>query len=289
MKIVAAKYDREGSKHREAGDNASAIASFRKAIKHAPTWDVSWYNLGLTYKYMGDWSESYRCNAEAIRLDRKNEAAIWNMGIAATALGNWSEARRAWTLYGIDMPAGDGPPEVNLGSVPIQINPNGEGEVVWARRIDPARAILSSIPLPESGHRHADIVLNDGAPVGYRKSNGQDVPVFNALEVIASSGEGTFEVTITTNVVDDLVAFEHACEAAGCAAEDWSTMRILCRACSEGNPHEHPEPTIAGDHRFAVASYSIELVKRAVASWSSVTSDVRAGAVVELLAPVPRE
>lgn len=283
MKFLATRYDRQGSKRREAGDSTGAILLFQRAIRHAPGWSVPWYNLGLTHKYSGNWAESYRCNAEAVRLNPCDEAAVWNLGIAATALGNWAEARRAWEAYGIQVPPGDGPPDMDLGAVPIRINPNTDAEVAWARRIDPARAVLTSIPLPESNHRHGDLVLHDGAPVGYRKRNDQDVPVFNELCLLASSTAGTFEVAITARTIDDLVAFEQACQAHGCSAEDWSALRILCRACSEGRPHEHSSPPTEGEHRFAVAAATKETVEKAVSTWATADPARSSGPITVLL------
>ncbi len=259
---------------------------FGKAIQQASSWSVPWYNLGLTYKYLGQWVESYRWNAEAVRLAPSDEAAIWNMGIAATALGNWVEARRAWTLYGIGIPPGAGPVEMDLGSVPIRINPNDDAEVVWARRIDPARAVLTSIPLPESGHRHGDVVLHDGAPEGYRRTGDQEVPVFNELGVLAGGTYGTFEVPIQARAIEDLVAFEEACEALACVPEDWSTLRILCRQCSEGRPHAHPEPRVEGEHRFAVAAPGLGFVRKAVEAWKAADPERAAGEVLVLVEPI---
>ena len=275
MKLLAVRYDRKGSACRDAGDVDAAIRWYQKAIEQAPNWSVPWYNLGLTHKYTRNWQESYRCNAEAMRLAPTDEAAIWNTGIAATALGNWAEARRAWKSYGLEIEDGEGPIEMNYGSVPIRLHPDDHAEVVWARRIDPARAVLVSIPLPESNHRHGDLVLHDGAPAGYRRAGGREVAVFNELELLASSGEGTFEVTIQAATADDLVSFEETFERLGCATEDWSSIRYLCRECSEGNPHEHPEPEIEGEHRFAIASPSRELVERGLKAWGGrVAGDV---------------
>ena len=285
MKLLARRYDRQGSERREAGDVEGAIALFQKAICHAPEWSVPWYNLGLTHKYAGNWAESFRCNAEAVRLAPSDEAAVWNMGIAATALENWAGARHAWSLYGIEIPMGEGPIQMNLGSVPIRINPDTDGEVVWARRVDPARAVLTSIPLPESRHRHGDLVLHDGAPTGYRLRGTEEIPVFNELSLLASSAMGTFEITIEARTIDDLVAFEKACEACGCPTEDWSTLRLLCSTCSEGTPHEHAAPPTEGEHRFAVAAANRESVRKAVSAWTASELSRVAGDIVVLLEP----
>jgi hypothetical protein len=271
MRIIANYYNAKGQKRDDAGDAAGAIRFYEKAIASEPGWSTPWYNLGLVYKYLGDWRESYRCNAEAMRLSPDSEAAIWNTGIAATALGDWKEARRAWTTYGIAVPAGDGPIQMDLGCVPIRINPNGDGEVIWCNRIDPARAVITSVPLPESNHRCGDLLLHDGAPVGYRMSGGREVPVFNELAVLTPSSLYTFAVDVDVQTIDDLVELERECEAAGCTAEDWSTVRMICRACSEGRPHDHgheaPEPAIEGTHNFAVAAPAIEVARNAVSAW----------------------
>jgi hypothetical protein len=286
MKLLAIRYDREGSQHREAGDVEGAVRLFERAIRHAPLWSVPWYNLGLTHKYACNWPESLRCNAEAVRLNPADEAAIWNLGIAATALGDWEEARRAWGLYGISVPEGRGPIEMNYGAVPIRINPNGDAEVVWARRIDPARAVLTSIPLPESGHRHGDLVLHDGAAAGHRERGGKEVPVFNELCILAPSTRGTFEVSIAARTSNDLAAFEEACRAEQCPSEDWSTLRVLCKECSEGTPHAHPEPQVSGEHRMAVAASNRQAVERAVSAWIAADPTRVAGAVLTRLEPL---
>src|SRR5205807_10273545 len=70
----------------------------------------------------------------------KDKAAWWNQGIAATALGRWGLARRAWAGFGIDLPAGEGPLDFPCGSCPVRLCPDGDAEVVWAHRIDPARS-----------------------------------------------------------------------------------------------------------------------------------------------------
>jgi hypothetical protein len=44
----------------------------------------------------------------------------------------------------------------------VRLNPQSSGEVVCGERLDPARLLILSVPLPESRHRFYDIVLNDG-------------------------------------------------------------------------------------------------------------------------------
>jgi len=94
------------------------------------------------------------------------------LGIASTALEDWKTARQAWNHFGLELDINGIEPDLCMGRAPIRLNPDGNGEVVWGRRIDPARTIIENVPLPESNHRYNDWVLNDGAPIGQRISNG---------------------------------------------------------------------------------------------------------------------
>ena len=95
------------------------------------------------------------------------------------------------------MPIGVGPVAYPCGHTPIRLNPETKPEVVWADRIDPARAVLRSIPLPESGFLYGDLVLNDGAPVGYRKSGNTEVPVLNCLARLEASPFNTWLIELS--------------------------------------------------------------------------------------------
>jgi len=178
-----------------------------------------------------------RFNQRALELDPSDEAAWWNLGIAATALGNWSEARRAWKGCGIELEDGVG--EVRMLSVRacVRLDPSGSGEVVWGQRLDPARIAILSVPLPESGHRFNDIVLNDGAANGTRvESNGNEVPVFDELSIWKASNYSTFRVKLEMPDDSAKEKLVELCVAHELGVEDWTTIRILCAKCSRGNP-----------------------------------------------------
>jgi len=55
----------------------------------------------------------------------------------------------------------------------------------------------------------------------------------------------------------DAQALADLFDQAGYAAQDWTTsVRELCRQCSEGHPpqdHEHPAPAFAPERRFGLA------------------------------------
>jgi hypothetical protein len=191
-------------------------------------------------KQARNWNDSLRFNRRATELDSKNEPAWWNLGIAATALSDWSTARRAWAGFGIEVPSGEGALEMNLGAVPIRVDPNGKPEVVWCARLDPARARIANIPLPECRRAYGDVLLTDGAPRGYREFRGKQVPVFNEIEVLSMSELSTFSVTLTAPDEEAMRSFATLAEDRDIPLEDWSlTVEVLCRKCSEGVPHSH--------------------------------------------------
>ncbi len=247
----ARRLNERGRKLADKGWFAEAEEAYRASADAAPEWSVPWYNLGLLHKYRGNWDESLESNQRAVELSPSDGDSWWNLGIAATALGRWDVARLAWKNCGISVPEGDGPIEMDLGHVPIRLTANTEGEVVWCHRIDPARAILLSVPLPESGHRWGDLVLHDGAANGYRMLQGQKVPVFDELAILQQSGFVTFVAELKAEP-DTLETLSLIADDLGGAAEDWSTStHILCKECSEGTPghlHDAERMTPADPH-----------------------------------------
>lgn len=278
-----------------------AIEQYELACELDPGFSEPCYNLGLIFKYAGEWERSFEWNRQAARRNPQDQAGWWNLAIAATALERWEVAREAWTAFGIDLPPGEGPVDFPCGHSPIRLNPDTRGEVVWANRIDPARAVIRSIPLPESGFRFRDLVLNDGAPVGYRRVEGQEVPVFNCLQLLAASAFSTFlaevdlgEGSECEEEVDRLL--ELAADQ-GLAAENWSTsLRVLCTACSEGRPHDHHDGLPLGQQeegapqarpgrqRIGLAARREDDALRLLAAWRGERTDLRLVSLEKVLA-----
>jgi len=182
-KKKAQKLHNEAQELSDEGNDEKAIELYLKAIELDPIKSESFYNVGLIYKYQGQWEKSYKYNVQAYRLDPEDEAARWNLAIAATALRKWREVRTAWQENGIEIDGETGPIDMDFGMTPVRLNPDDDGEVVWATRIDPVRGRIDSIPYKESGFKHGDIVLHDGAAVGYREIGENEYPVFNVLEL----------------------------------------------------------------------------------------------------------
>lgn len=257
----------------DEGRDDEAIALYQKAIELDPEKSESFYNIGLIYKYRNNWEESFKYNASANKLNPEDEAARWNLGIAATALRDWATARRVWKENGITLEDGNGPINSDFGLTPVRLNPDGNGEVVWARRIDPVRSKILNVPLPESGYFPGDIVLHDGAAVGYRMYGEVEKPVFNVLELFERSKHKIFKVTIHANEQREIVELEEILEECGMISEDWTTnYRVICRACSEGRPHqEHDtedESVWVSEHEIGVGAPSEELLRDAINKWA---------------------
>jgi hypothetical protein len=253
------------------GRYEDAGALLVRAADLEPWLAESWYNLALLHKFRHDWEQARAAGLRAVALlDRAPGAPDWwNLGIAATALSDWPLARRAWQAYGLRVPPAahhpDGSPaapeppapgDPGLGSAAVRLSPEGEAEVVWGRRLDPCRLEVLSIPLPSSGRRWGEVVLHDGVPHGGRRTeDGETYPVFDEIELWAPSPVPTWLVLLEAAAPEDRDALERLAAEAGYAAEDWSSsVRLLCRTCSESrmptddgsdaarDPHDHGEP-----------------------------------------------
>lgn len=236
----ADELNEQGIAHRDAGNDDLALQAYQEALRLNPNAANTLYNIGLIYKYRNDWTTSFDYNQRAYALQPEDEASRWNLAIAATALRDWATARKAWADNGIKLEGVDGPIEMDFGPTPVRLNPDDDAEVVWGTRIDPVRAVLRNIPYPESGFRCGDIVLHDGAGIGKREWRGREYPVFNVLELFEPSKLGTFCMEVSEATAEQMATLEAAFEAADMPFEDWtSSVRTLCKACSEGTPHEH--------------------------------------------------
>ena len=260
-----------------------------EAIELDPKQAASYYNIGLIYKYRGDWQKSFEFNEKAHALNSEDEAAQWNLAIAATALRNWEVARKIWTEIGIKLTGSEGPIEMDMGDTPVRLNPDENGEVVWATRINPVCARINSTPFPESGFRHGDIVLHDGAAVGYRKYGDYEYPVFNVLEMFTPSSYETRIATVSIASDADLEALDAAFATTHSSFEDWTqSVRTLCRACSEGLPHEHHDQEIEDEwkpeRRLGIAAHPGDDIEGIFTVWQKAGK----GQLLSLDAAIPR-
>lgn len=324
MRIFGRVRHRPSTTWRQATDRAFSLigdgryedagALLTRAADLEPWLSESWYNLALLHKFRHDWEQARTAGLRAVALLDRDAGAPdwWNLGIAATALQDWPLARRAWQAYGLRVPAAaaagdsrEASVRVALGSAAVRLSPEGEAEVVWGRRLDPARIEVLSIPLPSSGRRWGEVVLHDGVPNGERDTAGGGAksvfPVFDEIELWAPSPVPTWLVLLEAATQADRDALERLAADVGYAAEDWSSsVRLLCRTCSESrmptddgspasrDPHDQGEPGHPGhlSHRSAGALWVPErecgiaapapLVRGLLDSWVADSPDTRA-------------
>lgn len=262
------------------GDLLAARSGFEALLATVPDDPGYHYMQGLVCKYLRDWDGSLRHNLRSLALraaagEADDEASRWNAAIAATALGDWAEARRQWAACGIEIPAGDGVIHGNFGVLSLRLDPWDRGETLFARRIDPVRAQIINVPLPDSGYRYGDIVLHDGAATGERRFHQSRVPVMNALQRTIVSEYPTFAVFATCPQREDLDALV-AMRVPGIAfIEDWTeSIRHVCLRCSYGAPHRHREDDDSTDaatwrpeRNLGIAAQSRRSVLRLIERW----------------------
>jgi hypothetical protein len=264
----------EGFELSEAGDEEGALAKYMAALALDMNRADTLCNVGLRHKYQGAWAESFRYNKRSVEIQPESEAANWNLAIAATALRDWATARAVWARLGVKLAPESGPIEDNFGRAVVRLNPEGDAETVWVRRICPVRARIESIPFPDSGYAWRDVVLHDGAPMGTRlDAEGREKSVFNVLELFEPSSFSTFVVEVEVDGPADVEALERMIPEGSGWMEDWTGgVQFLCKACSEGSAHE------AHDHsggqapwrqtrRFGIAAASEGEVERVLDAW----------------------
>jgi len=278
----------------DRGDLREASLAFERLLVQRPDRHYYHYMRGLAHKYLLDWPASLHHNLRAIELSGEmDEAEHWNAAIAATALGEWAQARRLWAACGVHVQEGEGPIEGNHGVAVVRLNPWHAGETVFMRRIDPVRARLLNVPLPESGHRFGDIVLHDGASTGSRFDGERAVPVFNELERLVASEFQTFVAFVSCPGPDDLEALLAASVPGLGYTEDWtSSIRAYCMRCSYGAPHRHVDEDKTDDdwqveRNLGIAAQSRHSIEALLQGWASQAPGRSVDAIETRERPVP--
>ncbi|MFD7440741.1 tetratricopeptide repeat protein [Streptomyces sp. NPDC059909] len=235
--------------------------TYEQVLAHYPDERPSaawWYDAALAYKFLRNWPKAYELGREAAaRAERgENDPAFWNLGIAATVLREWEVARDAWEGFGIPMPEGEGPVDVDgaFGMTCVRLDTDGEQEVVWAQRLCPTRAQIVNVPFTE-GRRFGEIVVHDGEPKGERVYQGRSVSVFDELVLFEPSALPTLEVTVNAAEVADVHALVELFADRDFGAEPTSSFTMHCKCCSEGSiEYEEGGSVHAGAQTVALAA-----------------------------------
>lgn len=263
-------------------------------LRRRPDAGAIWYDRGRFAKWRGDWAAAADYSRRALDLlppdGREGEPEAWNLGIAATALHDWATARAAWTAFGVPLPPATdvtAPVEADFGVAPVRLNPDPRfvgqerllidgrewaTEVVWGRRLCPARIRIENVPTPDSGHRHGDVVLHDGDTVGSRRLGDAEVGVFDEIALWWRNPRPTLSAVVTAPDAAALEELTDRFDAAGAAAEDWTGgVQLLCKACSEGAPvhdHAHAASGWTPERRVGIAATEAE-ARDVLTRWTS--------------------
>ncbi len=251
-------------------DEEKAIKIYQNIIDVDASWSVPYYNLGLIYKYNRQWQKSYEFNKKATELDSKDEAAWWNLGMAATVLEKWREARIAWNQFGLELEVNDTEVEMDIGSTPIRLF---NGEVVWATRICPARAIIDNIPLKESGHRYSDLILHDGSPNGVRMQDEVEYAVYDELQILEKSDYKTYSIGVKVDYPEAITTLREVCFELDYGFENWThSIKMICKKCSEGVPHQCEEQELepaTAEYNLAIATQRRGELDSLLGAWAA--------------------
>lgn len=239
-----------GTGEQAAGNLSAATRSFQLAAKLAPSWETPHFHLGLIARQAGDWEVCLKSNQKAVALSGwPSDEALWNLGIAATALHNWAEARRAWRGYGFNIPEGQGELTMEMAPVCLRLNPQRNAVLVWGQRIDPARSLITSVPLPGCNHRYHDIILHEGESSAVLEAeDGSSIPIFNELKIWKCSEFATFRSNVHIAHEDALRSLGQLCLKHGICIEEWAET---------------------GQEDFGFAACNGELLVKVLVTWKS--------------------
>lgn len=258
------------------GDHYHAVKIYKKIIKLAPAWAEPYRCMGEIYKARKEWKPSFYYTQKALENNPSDEVAWWNLGIIATALKKWQLARVAWNRVGYALRENDKAIELELGAVPIRLNPKSQPEIVWAHRIDPVRARIASIPAPSSRKCFRDLILFDTEHRGFRILKGKRIPVYDELQVIKTSGYETYQVTLETTQFSDIKTLDQLCLDADLGFDNWTkATKAFVNQDTDSLPEYYNEglhsPTTHSHYVVAMAALSEQDVLEVLNNWRLIT------------------
>ncbi len=255
----------------EARDVYNAAKLLRRIIKLAPDWWEPHAELAELYKWQGEWKAMMHFAKRAVALHAGNPAAWRNLGIAATALKKGRIAQTVWNKFGISTGKTD-----PRAIVALRVPCGKQFEILWAHPLDPARALITSIPHPASGRRYHDVLLFDFNPCGYTVSGRRRYPVFDQLGVVRHSPFKTYSCTVETTDKKALRLLDKLCRQGALGFENWTNAT---RAMPFQSENALPEfygadilpPASSGESLVAIAAQRKQDVQAVLRDWSIIT------------------
>lgn len=250
-----------------AGDIYNAIKLYKHVAKHTPHWAPPFERLGTLYKYRQDWKAALHYIKKSVALNPGNQKAWWDLGIAATALKRWRIAKNVWSKFGLHAKPVHTPEVASL-----RLRVDNQFEVVAARILDPARAMIVSIPFPNSNYRFKDIVLYDRQIVGHYIVSKRKLPVYDELGMFKHSVYQTASCVLPNASEADLQSLEDLCKKQDIGFEVWSNAQLNSSNLGKGRQAEyyHDKNLSPAEHTHALIGLSARnyhIIHETLESW----------------------
>ncbi len=271
---LVVEYDRRG-------DVYNAVKLCKRLARMAPDWSVPFAFLCRTYRSRMEWKPTLYYCMRAVEHNAFDENLWETLGIAATALGEWETARYAWNQLGYHFKPSAMAIDLDLGIIPLRLNPATQPEVVAARRVDPVRAIIESIPQPSSGRRYGDLVLVEnkpnqaGASVQFYQQR-RVLPLHDELQLLKSSNWHTYSVMLFTDTAADVDVLANLCLSANLGFDNWSNATRFFQPNLHRNVAEYFDHAIFGKmerevYLVAMAARQQMEIEKALSTWRVIT------------------
>ncbi len=265
----AVEYDR-------CGDVYNAVKLCKLIVRKSPDWSAPYAYLSNIYKGRNEWIPTLHYSLKAVEHNPFDETTWGNMALAATVLENWQTARHAWNQLGFQFKNSEEELHLDLGIIPVRLNPTTHPEIVEAKRVDPARAIIHSIPQPSSGRRYNDLVLLDSKPNKNFILYGRKLDVFDELEILNSSAWRTYVVVLETSSNEDVRTLENLCVKARLGFDNWSNAARFFQSSLHPKVMEYYDQAIFGKlvqdaYLVAIAARKDKEVLDVLKNWEIIT------------------
>ncbi len=252
----------------ESGDVYNAVKLYKRVLCLAPDEIEPYLRLVRIYKVRCEWKSVLHYAKKVVSLDAGQHQVWWDLGLAASALGRDRIARSVWSKFAA--------PFRWKKRIVLQLSLNGAFEIVLARAIDPTRAILCSIPHPESGMRYWDLVLFDREVVGYSMHGNSREPVFPVLYRVKPSFFNTYCCILENCTKSGLEILSRLCEDADIGWEIWSDATWESPVISEGKRPEFFGKTIFKEEGatslcIALAAKQEEEAREVLNNWALIS------------------
>jgi len=196
--------------------DAEARAALDAGLALTPDDGGLWADAALLHKWRGRWDEAFAAAERAADLLDAGRGVLWNLAIAATALGRGDRAADAWRALGLrarvndaGMPIVEGADGQPLPPVDLRVPTRGSGhglprqdvpdramgfELLSVAPLSPCHGVVQSPSFRSAPVDWGDVVLWDGAPVGWLRSAGDAPPRprFPLLEILRHSDDRRF-------------------------------------------------------------------------------------------------